>query len=82
MSVAGHRAGRVEPEDQGRSQEFAEARWSSLPQAQARMGALAAPWRGLERVQLHADLTILTKLSCALSKATAEQDTQAFCAAA
>jgi hypothetical protein len=26
--------------------------------------------RGLERVQLHADLTILAKLSCALARAS------------
>jgi len=28
-------------------------------------------WRGAERVQLHADLTILAKLSCALARARA-----------
>ncbi len=27
--------------------------------------------RGIERVRLHADLTILAKLSCALTRATA-----------
>jgi IS5 family transposase len=37
--------------------------------------------RTIERVRLHADLTILAKLSCALSRATAEPIAQALCAA-
>ena len=32
---------------------------------------LGQPRRGIERVQLHADLTILAKLACALSRARA-----------
>ncbi len=39
--------------------------------AQERMGATPLRVRGIERVRLHADLTILAKLSCALAKARA-----------
>ena len=38
---------------------------------QARPGARAAQGPGIERVRLHADLTILTKLACALARARA-----------
>src|SRR2546423_5482596 len=40
-------------------------------QAQERVGVLPLRVRGLERVQLHADLTILAKLSCALARVLA-----------
>ena len=57
-------------------------RWRKLYKGRAAVerefGRLKNEWallplrvRGLERVKLHADLTILTKLSCALARARA-----------
>ena len=57
-------------------------RWRKLYKGRASVerefGRLKNEWallplrvRGLERVQLHADLTILAKLACALSRARA-----------
>ena len=58
------------------------ARWGKLyagrSSVEREFGRLKNEWalsplrvRGLERVQLHADLTILAKLSCALARARA-----------
>jgi hypothetical protein len=57
-------------------------RWTALYRRRAAVerefGRLKREWalaplrvRGVERVRLHADLTILTKLTCALAKARA-----------
>ncbi len=57
-------------------------RWKSLYRGRAAVerefGRLKTEWallplrmRGIERVRLHADLTILAKLACALSRARA-----------
>ena len=44
---------------------------SGAPRRRASMGAAPLRVRGLDRAGLHADLTILAKLACALSRARA-----------
>ncbi len=52
--------------------------WQQAPAVEREFGWLKNVWallplrvRGLERVRLHADLTILAKLACALARARA-----------